>query len=79
MTCKYQIVAKRIDYQLKIFRFSVQGIRLGICELALVRQVAETADCLKAIVKYTKNKPLSGRSVLAGGYSYVEGSQEVTS
>lgn len=45
----------------------------------LVKQVAETADCLKALVKYPKNKPLGGRSVLVSVYSYVEGSQEVTS
>lgn len=46
--------------------------------MVLVKQVVETADCLKVLVKYTTNKPLCGRSVLAGGYSYVEGSQEVT-
>lgn len=47
--------------------------------MALVRQVAETPDYLKALVKYTRNKPLSGRSVLVGGCSCFEGSQEVTS
>lgn len=47
-------------------------------EMAFIKQVPETADCLKTLVKYTKNKPLSGRSVLVGGYSYVEGNQEVT-